>query len=191
MATTIENFMNQAMQKQFSRDFLFRIKQISVTGLSLNGETDLIYARTATFPGRNIENKTVSYSGQTFNLPGKATYPGSEGWSVEFFVDQNLDIRTKLEAASRVLFDNETTTGNICMPGYESVITLDVLQIPCQRGPNVVSGSELQVGKTIELIGASLRDISEVSYEIADGTGEIKTFNATFAYHFYRNFANA
>lgn len=189
MATTIENFMNQATQKQFARDFLFRVKQISVTGLSLNGETDLIYARTATLPGRDIENKQVNYSGQTFNLPGKASYPGSEGWSIEFFVDQSLDIRTKLEAASRVLFDNETTTGNICMPGYESTITLDVLQIPCERGSSVTSGSELQVGKTIQLIGASLRNISEISYEIADGTGEIKTFSATFAYHFYRNFA--
>jgi uncharacterized protein YdeI (BOF family) len=63
---------------------------------------------------------------------------------------------------------------------------LDVLQIPCQRGSNVTSGSEMQVGRTIQLIGASLRNISEVSYEIADGTGEIKTFTATFAYHFYR-----
>jgi hypothetical protein len=190
MATTIENFMNQAMQKQFARDFLFRVKQINITGLSLNGETDLIYAKTATFPGRDIENKQVNYSGQTFNLPGKASYPGSDSWSVEFFVDQNLDIREKLERASRILFDNETTTGNLCMPGYESTITLDVLQIPCQRGTNVVSGGELQVGKTIELIGASLRNISEISYQIADGTGEILTFTSTFAYHFYRNFAN-
>jgi hypothetical protein len=188
MATTIENFFNQASQKQFARDFLFRVKQISVTGLSLNGETDLIYARTATFPGRNIQNKQVNFSGQTFNLPGKSEYPGAEAWSIEFYVDQDLDIRSKLEAASRVLFDNETTTGNICMPGYESVITLDVLQIPCQRGSNVTSGGELQVGKTIELIGASLRDIGEISYEIADGTGEVKTFNATFAYHFYKKF---
>lgn len=188
MATSIENFMNQAMQKQFARDFLFRVKQVSVTGLSLDGETDLIYARTATFPGRNIQNKTVNYSGQQFNVPGKSEYPGSEAWSIEFYVDQELDIRSKLEAASRTLFDNETTTGNICMPGYESTITLDVLNIPCQRGPNVTAGSELQVGKTIKLIGASLRDVGEISYQIADGTGEILTFNTTFAYHFYENF---
>jgi hypothetical protein len=191
MPTTIENFFNQASQKQFARDFLFRVKQVSVTGLSLNGETDLIYARTATFPGRNIQNKQVNFSGQTFNLPGKSEYPGSEAWSLEFYVDQNLEIRDKLEAASRVLFDNETTTGNICMPGYESVITLDVLQIPCDRGPNVTSGNALQVGKTIQLVGASLRDIGEISYEIADGTGEVKTFSATFAYHFYKNYLRA
>jgi hypothetical protein len=38
------------------------------------------------------------------------------------------------------------------------------------------------------LVGASLRNIGEINYEIADGTGEIKTFTATFAYHFYRDF---
>jgi hypothetical protein len=191
MPTSIANFMTQAEQKQFARDFLFRVKQVSVTGLSLNGETDLIYARTATFPGRNIENKQVKFSGQNFNVPGVSNYPGSEAWSLEFYVDQNLEIRDKLEAASRTLFDNETTTGNICMPGYESVIVLDVLQIPCSRGPNVTSGNGLQVGKTIELVGASLRDIGEISYQIAEGTGEILTFTTTFAFHFYKNYLNA
>lgn len=185
MPSTISDFMNQAMQKQFARDFLFRVKQVSITGLSLDGESDLIYARTATFPGRNIQNKQVNFSGQTFNVPGKSEYPGAEAWSLEFYVDQELNIRDKLEAASRTLFDNATTTGNICMPGYESTITLDVLNIPCQRGPNVTSGSELQIGKTIKLIGASLRDIGEISYQIADGTGEISTFTNTFAFHFY------
>jgi hypothetical protein len=179
MATTIENFFNQASQKQFARDFLFRIKQISITGLSLNGETDLIYARSASLPGRNIENKQVNFSGQTFNLPGKSTYPGAEGWSVEFYVDQSLDIRTKLENASRTLFDNNNTTGNLCMPGTGDIITLDVLQIPCQ------GGGSLETIKTIELVGASLRDIGEIGYQIADGTGEVLNFSATFSYHFY------
>lgn len=188
--TTIESFMNQASQKQFARDFLFRIKQINVTGLSLNGETDLVYARSAVLPGRDIENKQVSYSGQKFNVPGTATYPGSESWSVEFYCDQNMEIRTKLERASRLLWDNETTTGNICMPGYESIITLDVLQIPCQRGTTVTTGGAMSVIKTIELVGASLRTIGEISYSIADGTGEILTFPCTFAYHLYKNFSN-
>lgn len=191
MSTTIEDFMNRASQKQFARDFLFRVKQISVTGLSLNGETDLIYARTGTFPGRDIENKQVKFSGQDFNVPGVSKYPGSDSWGIEFYVDQGMEIRDKLEAASRTLFDNETTTGNICMPGYESVIVLDVLQIPCGKGSNVTSGSGLEVGKTIELVGASLRNIGEISYQIADGTGEILTFNATFAYHFYKNYLKA
>ena len=188
MATTIQDFMNQAAQRQFSRDFLFRVRQINITGLTLNGETDLLYAKSATLPGRNIENKVVKYSGQDFNLPGKSAYPGSDSWSVDFYMDANLDLRKQLEKASRTLFNNETTTGNICMPGYESIITLDVIQIPCSAGGSANSNG-LTTVKTIELVGASLRNIGEVAYEIAEGTGEVKNFNATFSYHFYKDFS--
>ena len=131
----------------------------------------------------------MNYSGQQFNIPGKSSYPNSEGWSVEFYVDQGMEIRTKLERASRLLFNNEDTTGNLCMPGYESIITLDVLQIPCQRGTNVQSGNELEIVKTIELVGASLRNVGEISYSIADGTGEVLNFPVTLSYHFYKDFS--
>lgn len=187
MATTIETFFTQAAQKQFSRDFLFRVKQISIAGLELNGETDLVYARSASLPGRNIENKIVNYAGQQFNVPGKSSYPNSEGYSIEFYHDQNIELRTKLEKASRRLFNNETTTGQICMPGPESTITLDVLSLCSPTDPDGSQG--LQTIKTIQLVGASIRDIGEVQYQIADGTGEILTLTATFAYHFYKDFS--
>ena len=124
MPTTIENFFTRAAQKQFSRDILFRVKQINIAGLQMNGEDDLIYARSAALPGRDIENKNVRYSGQNFNVPGVSNYPGSDSWSIDFYHDQNIEIRTKLEKASRLLFNNETTTGQICMPGPESYILL-------------------------------------------------------------------
>ena len=186
MATTIENFYNIASQKQFSRDFFMRIKQITVPGMSLDGETDLVFARTAKLPGRNIENKTVNYSGQIFNLGGKSTYPGSESYDIEFYCDQAMDLRSKLEKASRVSFDNETTTGNMCMPGPDSVMIVDLLGIPCGTGN--VGGQGFQIIKSIKFIGVALKTIGEVEYAIADGTGDIKTFNATFSYHFYNNF---
>ena len=75
MATTIQNFFTRAAEKQFSRDFLFRVRQIDlVGGVSFNGDEDLVYARTAQLPGRTIENQTVNYYGQEFQLPGRATY---------------------------------------------------------------------------------------------------------------------
>ena len=96
MPTTIENFFTRAAQKQFSRDILFRVKQINIAGLQMNGEDDLIYARSAALPGRDIENKNVRYSGQNFNVPGVSNYPGSDSWSIDFYHDQNIEIRTKL-----------------------------------------------------------------------------------------------
>lgn len=189
MPANIQTFFNQAAQKQFARDFLFRIKQISIPGLNLNGETDLVYAKTGSLPTRTIENKTVNYAGQTFNLGGRATYGSSDGYPIEFFCDQALDLRTKLERASRVAFNNEDTTSNMCMPGPESTITLDLLAVPCTRAVNAASGNPLQIIKTVRLIGVGIRDIGNLDYQIADGTGEIKSFTTTFSYHFYEDFS--
>ena len=176
-ATTINNFYNQAFIKQFARDFHFRVRQISIRGLQINGETDLIYAKTGSLPGRNIENKQVNYAGQTFNVDGKSTYPGSEGYSIEFFHDQSVELRSKFEYISRTIFNNETTTGSYGLAGADSVIVLDLIDI------------NLNIVKEIRLIGASIRDIGEVAYSIADGTGEVTSFPVTFSYHFYEDFS--
>ncbi len=177
MATTIQNFFARAADKQFARDFLFRVKQISIEGVQFNGETDLIYARSAALPGRDIENKTVQYFGQTFNVPGRSTYTGAEGYSIEFYHDENIELRKKFELASRNVFNNETSTGQYGMPGDDSVITLDVIN------------KELEPIQQIQLVGASIRSVGEISHSIADGTGEILTFPVTFAYHFYKDFS--
>jgi len=187
MPADINTFYNIASQRQFSRDFFMRIKQISIPGLNLNGETDLVFARTATLPGRDIENKTVSYSGQVFNLNGKSAYPGSESYPVEFFMDQNLDLRTKLERASRTIFNNETTSGNICMPGPDSYMVVDILALPCGTGNQ--GGQGFQIIKEIKFVGLSIKTIGAVEYQIADGTGEVKMLPVTFSYHFYEDFS--
>jgi hypothetical protein len=178
MATTIQNFFTRAAEKQFSRDFLFRVRQIDlVGGVSFNGDEDLVYARTAQLPGRTIENQTVNYYGQEFQLPGRATYQGADGYSIEFYHDEDCELRTKFEAASRAVFNNETSTGQYGMPGDESVINL------------VQIDKELNDVRNIELVGASIRDIGDIGYNIADGTGEVVNFDVTFAYHFYRDFS--
>ena len=178
MATTIQNFFSKAADKQFSRDFLFRVKQISIEGVELNGEDDLIYARSAALPGRTVDDKVVGYFGQEFHVPGRATYPNSAGYSIEFYHDEKVDIRRKLEKASRAVWDNETSTGQYGMPGDDSIINLSVID------------KELNEVQEIKLIGASIRDVGEISYSIADGSGEVLNFPVTFAYHWYENFSS-
>lgn len=187
MPANIQTFFNLASQRQFARDFFARVKQIQLPGLALNGETDLVFARTAVLPGRNIQNKVVNYSGQQFNLNGKSEYPGSESYSIEFYHTQDLDLRKKLEAASRLAFDNETTTGQMCMPGPEAYMILDLLAVPC--GQNNEGGQGFQIVDQIKFVGCSIREIGEVQYQIADGTGEILTIPCTFSFHWYENFA--
>lgn len=183
----INAFYNIASQKQFSRDFFMRVKQIHAVGIDLNGEDELVFARTASLPGRDIENKTVSYSGQVFNVSGKSNYPGSDNYSVEFYCDQSLDLRTKLERMSRLTFDNESTTGQMCMPGPESYMIVDVLGVPCSQGNQ--GGQGMKVVKSIKFVGVGIRTIGAVEYQIADGTGEIKTLPASFSYHWYEDFS--
>ena len=187
MPADIQAFYNIAQQKQFSRDFFMRVKQITIAGLQLNGENELVFAKTATLPGRAIQNKTIAYSGQTFNANGAATYTGSDAYSIEFYMDQQLDLRTKLEKASRRLFNNEDTTGQMCMPGNDSFMLVDVLGVPCGTGNQ--GGQGFQVVKTIKFIGVSIRDVGPVSYSIASGTGEILSLTSTFSYHWYEDFS--
>jgi len=183
MATTIQNFFTRAATKQFSRDFLFRIQQIDlIGGVSFNGEDDLVYARTAALPGRNITNVNVNYFGQEFQVPGRATYANAAGYSIEFYHDENCELRTKMEAASRAVWhgatgDDEDSTGLYGMPGEESVINL------------VQIDKNLRPVRELELVGASIRDIGDISYTIAEGTGTVLNFPVTFAYHFYRDFS--
>jgi len=178
MATTIQNFFTRAASKQFSRDFLFRVRQIDlIGGIRFDGEDDLVYARTASLPGRNIDNVNVNYFGQVFQVPGRATYANAEGYSIEFYHDENCELRTKMEAASRAVFNNETSTGAYGMPGEESIINL----VQIDKNLNDV--------RNIELVGASIREIGDIEYSIAEGTGEVLNFSTTFAYHFYRDFS--
>lgn len=186
MPADINTFFTLASQKQFARDFFLRVKQISLPGINLDGETDLVFAKTAVLPGRNIQNKIVNYSGQQFNLNGKSEYPGSESYSIEFFHTQDLDLRKKLEVASRLAFDNETTTGQMCMPGAEAYIILDLLGVKCGQGNS--GGQGLEVVDQIKFIGCSIRNIGDIQYNIADGTGEVLSVPCTFSYHWYENF---
>jgi len=110
-------------------------------------------------------------------VPGRSTYANAEGYSIEFYHDENCELRTKMEAASRAVFNNETSLGSYGMPGEESIINL------------VQIDKTLRPVRKIELVGASIREIGDIEYSIAEGEGAILNFSTTFAYHFYRDFA--
>ena len=184
MATTIQNFFAAAATKQFSRDFLFRVQEITLgsTGFSLNGNDELLYAKSAALPGRTIQNHEVNYMGLTFNVPGRAQYSNSAAYQIEFYADAHSDdnqrtVRDKLEEVSRATFDDVTSTGNYGMPGPQDIMTLTLLD------------KQLKTQKTINLIGVSIRDIGDMSYTIADGTGAVVSFPCSFSYHFYDDFS--
>jgi hypothetical protein len=176
----INQFYSTAAARDFARDFNFRVLSIT-TGGATNaagqtiqfGDTDLVYVKTATLPERAITNVAVPYMGLNFNLPGNATYPGSEGYSMTFYADAQSQIRQKFEDWTRYTFDDANSTGDYLTPKQTSVINL--LQLD----------NKLNRVAEYSLIGVSPRSVGALSYNIAGGTGQTIDFTATMAYHYF------
>lgn len=171
----IQQFYRQAASRDFARDFLFRVTAISLQGVPELNDGDLVYARTAALPGRAITNVAVPYMGLNINVPGTATYPGSEAYPISFYLDAESNLRNYFEQASRQLFDDISSTGGYGTPGIENFIILQQLD----------KQLESVTGGTYKLNGASIRSIENISYSIAEGTGNIVPIDVTFAYHYY------
>jgi len=171
----IQQFYRQAAARDFSRDFLFRVTELVLQGVNPLGDGDLVYARTAALPGRSITNVAVPYMGLNINVPGTATYPGSDSYSIAFYLDAASNLRNYFETASRTLFDDQTSTGGYGTPGRESYILLEQLD----KQLNPIAGGKYKLN------GASIRGIENIGYNMAEGTGNIVPFSVTFAYHYY------
>jgi hypothetical protein len=170
----ISKFYSVAASRDFSRDFLFRVKSLNLAGIDNQiTEEDLIYAKAANLPGRNITNVQVPYMGLNFNIPGNATYSGAEGYSLTFFADSQNRLRNLFEQASRNMFDDLTSTGAYGTPDDEYYIELAQLD------------KDLEILSTYKLIGASIRNIGDMTYNISGGTGQTVDIPVTIAYHFY------
>ena len=173
VSQNIQNFYRIAADKDFSRDFLFRITQMQLQGVPALEEGDLVYAKAAALPGRNITNVAVPYMGLNLNVPGSVVYPGSEGYGLDFYLDGESSLRNYFETASRSLFDDQTSTGEYGTPDDDFYIQLAQLD------------KELEPVAEYKLVGASLRTVDNIGYDIAGGTGATVSVNATVSYHFY------
>jgi len=169
----IQNFYRTAADRDFSRDFLFRVTQLQLQGVPALEEGELVYVKGAALPGRNITNVAVPYMGLTLNVPGTVTYPGSDSYSLKFYLDAESTLRNFFENASRSLFDDQTSTGEYGTPDDEFYIQLAQLD------------KELNPVSEYKLVGTSLRTIDGIDYNISDGTGATVEVNATMSYHFY------
>ena len=93
---TIQDFYTQAQVKDFARTNLFRVLDISLGGTDVEfGEEDMVYATTATLPGKSITTIPVPYMGLNFNVPGNVQYDGSDAYQINFRCDEKYDLRNK------------------------------------------------------------------------------------------------
>lgn len=171
---TIRNFYTKAIEQDFARDYLFRVLSINLAGGLTLGDSELIYVKGATLPGKDISNIDVKYMGFNFNIPGTVSYPNSNGYSLDFYCDIGSNLRDLMLEESLRTFDDETSTSSIArIPPLDSSITLAQLD------------HNLNAFNVFALKGVSIRNVSEIAYEIAEGTGSVKSFTATFAYQFF------
>lgn len=171
----IQRFYKIAQDRDFSRDFLFRVTQMQLQGVPALRDDDLVYVKTASLPGRSISNVEVPYMGLNFNVPGSVTYTNSDSYSLTFYLDAQSTLRSYFEQATRNLFDDQTSTGEYGTSGLENYIILEQLDKQLNTVPN---GS-------YKLIGASIRDVGSIEYSIAGGKGETVDIEVTLAYHYY------
>jgi hypothetical protein len=170
MAQNISKFYNQVQSSDFARQFQFRVTQLANTNFN---EDQLVYLETASLPGRAINNVQVPFMGLNFNVPGTASYPGSEAYAVTFRCDQNYNIRAVLENMTFNAFDDSTSTGNYNIASRNSVITLNLL------------GKDGSTVRKYNLIGAYVVSIGDIAYNLGDN-GSIVTVPATLAYQYWR-----
>jgi hypothetical protein len=170
---TITDFYRVAQERDFSRDFQFRVLSIQPgdgSDVTIT-EDDLVYAQGGTIPTRTIVNQDVPYMGLNFKCPGAAQYPGT--YSITFTCDNQSALRRVFEKWSFDIFDDEFSTGNYFVPRATS--TVDLLQL----------NPQLDAVAHYQLVGAYPTDVGEISYNI-QGTGAPVSFPVTLAYHYWR-----
>lgn len=171
MSQNISDFYTTATTRDFARQFQFRLVTLANTNF---GESDLVYLESANLPGRTITNVPVPFMGLQFNVPGTATYPGSDAWAVTFRCDQNYDIRAILENATFETFDDSSSTGDYNIARRSSQVILNLLG----KDPDTVL-------RQYTLVGAYIATVGESTYNLTD-SGSIVTVPATIAYQYWR-----
>lgn len=170
---TILDFYKVAQTKDFVRNYQFRVLDISNKGTSIFTEDELVYATTAAIPGKKIKPVGVSYSGFQFNIPGPVEYNMTTGYQIAFYLDANSRARIAMENWIQETFDEETSTGDQILHN-NSTITLAQLD------------GQFDVIRTYKLFGVFPQEAGDISYTISAADGNVVSFNASFAYQFFR-----
>ena len=168
----IQDFYKVAQTRDFARDFQFRVLDVSNKGVPVFTEDDLVYAQTASLPGKSIATKPVPYNGFTFRIPGTVSYNNSDAFTVDFYCDATTHTRVQMENWITETYNDETTTGDGILHN-NSTITLVQLD------------TKFEPLRTYKLHGVFPTDCGDIGYAMT-GDGEVATVTITMAYQFFR-----
>lgn len=178
MGFKIRDFYEQALQRDFSRKYQMRV--LSIGGRF--GPDDNVFITTSNLPGYTVNNISTEFMGLKFNIPGSASFPGSDAWTVTFRSDLNLDIRHYMEQWQRQVFnalptnnyDNlpESSTGYYHIPDISQTIRL------------ALHDRDGIFYRKYVLVGVYPTAIGNTAYTQTD-QGAIQEFDVTLAYQWW------
>lgn len=167
----ILDFYQVAQERDFTRQFQFRVTEISDRGSPLVTRDDLVYVTTANLPARTVNNIAVPFMGLQFNVPGAASYPGSDAYNITFRSDSEQIVRRIFENWSRSTFDDASSTGTYRIYSTSRIV-LDLLD------------SSFNTTRQYVLHGCWPQNVGEMTFDTSNN-GEIVTFQATICYQFW------
>ena len=171
---TIGKFIQVAGQRDFARNNLFRIMQVNCRNLTLS-EDDLVYAKGGKLPGRENPVGEVQYMGMKLPyIKSTVNYPSNEDYEITFYVDKDSELVHKFERASRMNFNDISTTGDWRFPSQSDVMTVAVLN------------NHMEVIEYITFYGVSFFKFDEIEFQIAEGDGSAIEVTAHMSYHTYK-----
>lgn len=171
---TIADFQNSLMKRDGLRNNLFKVLALNTKVLSLTND-DMVYIKTATLPGRTNPTGTIQYMGMNFAYNRSTVeYPGSDDYSLSFVFDAKGELREKFEQASRLIFNDLTTTGNWAVPTREDILTFAPLNF------------QYEPSQYYHLYGVAFKGFDGVNFEIANGDGSIVEFTCHMSYWYYK-----
>lgn len=156
----------------------FVLRVTSPRGLALPGLLQSEYLGVSTsLPSSTIGQAAAFYRGRMIPLSGERTF---NPWTVTFYADQEMAIRTSFERWSNYINDYADNTGEMDPSQYKSTGDVFLLTRNASSKDFINSGAYKNNIKAYEVQGIFPIDISEVQlgWEMND---QVMTFSVTFA----------
>ena len=168
----ISTFYRAAQNRDFARNFSFRVEEIKDRGTALLDANDLVYVTTASLPGRTISVTQQPYMGLDFQIPGSAKYEGSSGYELTFRADGSNILRSLFERWTFLTFDDATSTGTYRI--YDTSI-IKLVQLDQDLNP---------LPEKYKLHGVFPVSVGSLGYDMT-GNGDPITLTVQMAYQFW------
>lgn len=178
MVHGIHDFYSTVTKHQLLRDFNFRLRLVNTDALVFN-EEEIVYAHVKSLPGRSITDHTAPFMGMNLHFGGSVSYHNSDGYEIELLMDASGALREKLEAASRTIFNDKSSTGDYRMPGTDQTLVLSLID------------SKLETITNYTLVGVQFRDLGDITFDYWSGTGDLVKCSINVAYQYYTSSSGA